>query len=133
MRRVVLDTNIWISAFRFKGKPLDLILKATEGEFEIFTSQAIIDETLRVLREKFNASEQELSNALEIIAGTATKIDPKVRLNVVKDDPDDNKVVECAVSANAEAIITADNHLLRIRVYDSIRMVQVGDFLGRQR
>lgn len=125
--------NVWISAFRFKGKPLELILKALEGEVEIFISQGIIDETLRVLPEKSGASDDELKRALEVTNGAATKVEPKVILDVVKDDPDDNKIVACAVSAGAQAIITADYDLLRMGVYDSIRMMRVEDLLSLQR
>jgi predicted nucleic acid-binding protein len=48
---------------------------------------------------------------------------------VVKDDPDDNRIVECAVASGSDCIVTGDNHLLRLGEYAGIKMVRVGDFL----
>jgi predicted nucleic acid-binding protein len=53
-----------------------------------------------------------------------------VKLDVVKDDPDDNRIVECAVSSGSEYLVTGDKDLLRLRVYDAIRIVKVAEFLG---
>ena len=55
---------------------------------------------------------------------------PAVRLDVVKDDPDDNKILECAVTAGSDFVVTGDNHLLRLGTYDAIKILTVSDFLG---
>jgi predicted nucleic acid-binding protein len=52
-----------------------------------------------------------------------------VRLDVVKQDPDDNRILECAVSAGSQFIVTGDKHLLRLRTYDGMRIITVSDFL----
>jgi predicted nucleic acid-binding protein len=54
---------------------------------------------------------------------------PTEALDVVKDDPDDNRIVECAVASGSDCIVTGDNHLLRLGEYAGIKMVRVGDFL----
>ena len=132
--RAVFDSNVWISAFRFKGRPLELVLKAAEGEFELYTSQSIMDETARVLREKFNAQQPEIDEALKIMSAAARKVEPSINLDVVKDDPKDNHVIECAVTAGAHVIVTGDKkHLLKMREYQGIKMMQVAEFLGQQR
>ncbi|MBV9226620.1 MAG: putative toxin-antitoxin system toxin component, PIN family [Acidobacteriaceae bacterium] len=132
--RAVFDSNVWISAFRFKGRPLELVLKAAEGEFELYTSQSIMDETARVLREKFNAQQPEIDEALKIMSAAARKVEPSINLDVVKDDPKDNHVIECAVAARAHVIVTGDKkHLLKMREYQGIKMMQVAEFLGQQR
>jgi len=106
---------------------------ALDGEVDVALSQPILGETLRVLKEKFQAAPKELQTYRTIMEAASNMVVPRVNLDVVKDDPDDDKIVECAVSARADAIITADNHLLKIGLYDSIRMMQVVEFLGRQR
>ncbi|MBV9035372.1 MAG: putative toxin-antitoxin system toxin component, PIN family [Acidobacteriaceae bacterium] len=132
--RAVFDSNVWISAFRFKGRPLELVLKAAEGEFELYTSQSIMDETARVLREKFNAQQPEIDEALKIMSAAARKVEPSINLDVVKDDPKDNHVIECAVAAGAHVIVTGDKkHLLKLDEYQGIKMMQVAEFLGQQR
>lgn len=132
--RAVFDSNVWISAFRFKGRPLELVLKAAEGEFELYTSQSIMDETARVLREKFNAQQSEIDQALKIMNTAARKVEPAVKLNVVKDDPKDDHIIECALAARADVIVTGDKkHLLKMGSYQGIRMISVDEFLSRQR
>ena len=132
--RAVFDSNVWISAFRFKGRPLDLVLKAAEGEFELYTSQSIMDETTRVLREKFNAQQSEIDEALKIMSAAARKVEPTITLDVVKDDPKDNHIIECAVAAGADVILTGDKkHLLKMGEYQGIKMMQVSEFLAQQR
>jgi uncharacterized protein len=132
--RAVFDSNVWISAFRFKGRPLDLVLKAAEGEFELYTSQSIMDETTRVLREKFNAQQSEIDEALKIMSAAARKVEPTITLDVVKDDPKDNHIIGCAVAAGADVIVTGDKkHLLKMGEYQGIKMMQVSEFLAQQR
>ena len=124
-----LDSNIYISALEFGGKPLTLLEKGLESEVHIAISQPIINETLRVLREKFNWSADDLRDAESTIRAAAHVVTPTMKLDVVKDDPDDNRIVECAVEAKSEAIITHDNDLLRIKEYQGIKMMKVGEFL----
>lgn len=61
MNRVTLDTNIYVSALEFGGSPMSLLQMGMDGEIEIAVSQPIIDETLRVLREKFGWRDDQLS------------------------------------------------------------------------
>ena len=131
MSVVVLDTNIFISAFRFRGRPLDLVLMGVDREIDIVLSESIIEETLRVLRDKFTATQAEMETALQIMHACGRKVEPAVKLDVVTDDPNDNHIVECAVTAGADAIITGDQDLLRMSKYQGIAMLRVGEFLGR--
>jgi uncharacterized protein len=125
--RVVLDSNIFITAFRYGGKCRRLIEMGLDGDLEIMISLPILDETLRVLESKFNASPGEIRTYRTIIEAATTMIVPRVKLSVVE-DPDDDKIVECGVSSDANAIITADKDLLRMGVYDSIRMFNPEEF-----
>jgi putative PIN family toxin of toxin-antitoxin system len=128
---VVLDSNIWISAFRFRGRPLELVEMGLDSRVDIAISQSIMDETLRVLRNKFHAKPIVLESALFIMTMSARMVEPESQVKAVKDDPNDDHVVSCAIAAGAEAIITGDNDLLRMGSYQGIRMVTVRDFLER--
>jgi len=59
----------------------------------------------------------------------ARTVTPAVQLDIIKEDPPDNRILECAVSAGADYIVSGDNDLLRLGRYDSIRILNVADFL----
>jgi putative PIN family toxin of toxin-antitoxin system len=107
---VVLDSNLWISAFIFRGRPLEMGL---DRLVDIAVSQSIIDETLRVMNDKFHAKPIVLESALFIMTTSARMVEPVIQVKAVRDDPNDDHVVSCAIAAGAEAIITGDKHLLR--------------------
>jgi uncharacterized protein len=128
--RVTPDTNILVSGLVFRrGKPHQLLRMALDGVVSIIVSQAIIDETMGVLARKFGASIDDIAEAKAIIADAARTITPTVQLDVVKEDPPDNRILECAVTAGADYIITGDKDLLRLRRYDSINIITVSEFL----
>jgi uncharacterized protein len=130
---VVLDSNIYVSAFIFGGKPLELVEMGLDDSLDICVSQSIIDETLRVMRDKFHAKPMELDRARAIMTASARMVEPAVQVKAVKDDPNDDHVVGCAVAAGAEAIITGDKDLLRMGEYEGIKMLRVRDFFQRSR
>jgi len=131
MRRATLDTNILVSAFQFGGKPQALIQMALDGEIEIAISQPIIDETVRILRDKFGWSRADLQGVLSVIRACSTLVSPTDRLDVVHSDPDDNRIIECAVASGSSVIVTGDKHLLRLGRYSGIRILRVQEFLMR--
>ena len=131
MRAVTPDTNLYISALIWGGKPQQLLELALARKVRLFISDAIMDEVLEVLETKFNHSPKRLALEKEYIGKCTVRCVPKVRLDVVKDDPEDNKIVECAVHSRSEAIITNDNDLLRMKQYEGIDMIKVGAFLHR--
>jgi predicted nucleic acid-binding protein len=69
--------------------------------------------------------------ALNYITAGARIVAPAEALDVVKDDPDDNKILECAVAAGADAVVTGDKHLLRLGEYAGIRIFGVRELLER--
>ncbi len=130
MLRVTADTNIFISGLNFEGgKPFQFLALAKTGRINLTTSEAILDEVASVLARKFDYSAGDLEEARRFVVGLSRIVRPSVRLDVVKEDPDDNRVLECAVTAGADFIVSGDNDLLRLGWYDSIRIVNVSDFL----
>jgi putative PIN family toxin of toxin-antitoxin system len=131
VRRVTIDTNIFVSAFEFGGKPAALLQMAMDGEINVAISQAIIDETVRILRDKFKWDAAGIEYVKGILARYTQLVVPGEMLDVVPSDADDNRIAECAVASGSEAIVTGDKDLLRLKEYAGIKMVTVRDFLQR--
>jgi putative PIN family toxin of toxin-antitoxin system len=128
--KATADTNILVSALVFKrGKPDQFLRMALSGEISLTVSEAILAEMADVLERKFHASPDEIAEATAVVRQAARTVTPAVQLDVIKEDPPDNRVLECAVSAGADYIVTGDKDLLRLGQYDAIRIVKVADFL----
>ena len=125
--RVTLDTNVYISAFQFGG--MRLLHMAVNGDIEIAVSQAIIEEVIRVLRDKFRWDGYRLQDAKQQILTFARLVTPAQTLDVVKDDEPDNRILECAAEAGSEFIISADQDLLRLGSYAGASIMRAADFL----
>jgi putative PIN family toxin of toxin-antitoxin system len=88
-----------------------------------------------VLARKFYATPEEIAEATLIVRDAARVVTPAVQLDVIREDPADNRILECAVAAGSDYIVTGDKDLLRLGTYDSIKILTVSDFLnvGRAR
>jgi len=129
VRRVVFDTNVYVSAFiTTGGRGEAAYLRAVRGEVQLITSVPVLTELARKLREKFYWDDEHIKNACRHIASVAEVVKPKKRISVLSDDPD-NRILECAVEAKAEIIVTGDKHLLRLREYEKIAVVTLAAFL----
>ncbi|WP_347273873.1 putative toxin-antitoxin system toxin component, PIN family [Candidatus Kuenenia sp.] len=122
MEKVVLDTNTLISALLWDGNEAKIVEKAEKKKIHLFISQEILEELEGVLkREKFikrlESREYTVEKAVAKIALISTLIEPNIVIDVIKEDPEDNKVLECAVPAKAKYIISCDNHLLCLGTY----------------
>lgn len=128
--RVVFDTNIYISAFAIPGGNAEAAyLEAIKGRFELYTSVAILTETARVLQMKFAWEEDRVRLAVQEIGQVATVLRPRPILHILKDEPD-NRILECAVAALAQRIISGDRHLLSLRRHADCEIVSLADFLA---
>ena len=132
MTRVTLDTNELIRAFNFRGKALELIHRAINGEIEIAISEPILQKTLRVLRDKFEWNPYELRALYDNLMKICKLVEPKQTLAVAADEPD-NRILECSEEAGSEFIITKDRALLRVKEYAGAKLVRAADFLAAER
>lgn len=128
--RVTLDTSVYVSAFQFGD--MRLLHMAVDGDIEIAVSQPIMAELMRVLRDKFHWDGYRLQDAKQQILGFARLVTPAQTLDVVKEDEPDNRILECAVEAGSDFIISADKDLLRLGRYAGASIIRVADFLQRQ-
>jgi predicted nucleic acid-binding protein len=92
-------------------------------------SQPILDETLRILREKFAWSEESVHEATALIVGFARQVSPSQYLNVIKEDEPDNRILECAAEAGSEYIVSGDKDLHRLGQHGNARIIRVADML----
>jgi len=127
--KAVFDTKIFISAFVVPGSRAErAFLLARRGRFALYTSVAILTETARKLREKFEQDDDDIRHTLKMISGSATVLKPVERLRVLRDAPD-NRILECAADAVADLVVTGDRHLLKLRGWRGIPLISLADFL----
>ena len=128
--KIVFDTNIYISAFVIPGGNAEkAFLHAIDGDFELCTSIAILTELARKLDEKFGWEKQKIAQLITSISNVATVFKTTPWLKVVSDDPD-NRILECALKAGAQFLVTGDKHLLKLRNYGNFEIIKLSTFLS---
>lgn len=124
MIRLVIDTNVFVSALISTRSIPALLLDEAGKKYSLFISKEILSEVEDVIsREKFGFTIQKISSALEAILSFSEIIDPDIKVDVIKSDPDDNKILECAIACGASYIVSGDSHLLELREYGSIKII----------
>ncbi len=127
--RVVFDTNIFISALIFAGgKAEDAMMRIIDGADTLVVSHEIIDEVLSVLARKFSKDSEALSRVAVNLASLGELVSPTEKLNVL-DDEADNRILECAISGKADAIVTGDKAMLMLKKYRNIKIITLSEFL----
>jgi putative PIN family toxin of toxin-antitoxin system len=129
MIRVVADTNIYISALMFGGVPGAFLDLAFVKSFQLVTSPLLLDELDEKLRGKFEVSPKDADLVRLRLETTAMVVEPDFSLKVIDDDPDDDRVLECAVAAGADYIVSGDRHLLKFGSYRDIPIMTVRQFM----
>ncbi len=130
MNRVTADSNIFISALLRGGKPLELLEMARAGQIELAVSEEILNEIGRVLAVKFHVGAEDVQEFRDEICGFAKLVTPTETFEAVQPDPTDNRILECAVAARSEAIVSGDRHLLELQSFGGIKVQKLSDFLA---
>jgi putative PIN family toxin of toxin-antitoxin system len=129
--RVVFDTNIFISALVVPGSQAEkAVFRILDGADTLLISKPILDELLSTLAGKFDRDPEALSQVAVLMTEMAELVKPKNRVKVFKDDPD-NRILECAESGRADAIVTGDKEMLLVRQYRGIPLISLRDYLAR--
>ncbi|MBI5893662.1 MAG: putative toxin-antitoxin system toxin component, PIN family [Deltaproteobacteria bacterium] len=129
-KKVVLDTNVFVSALGWKGAPREIFKDCIEGSLELFISAGIFDEIKRVLNyPKFKFSQDEIDEFLDQILEVGNFVETMVKVEIIRDDPSDNKFLECAVAVDADCIISSDKHILKIKTFEGIEFLSPEDFI----
>lgn len=131
MYRVVLDTNVVVSAVIHNGKSRHLLKKTVEdGKYVMITSDEMLNEVVDVLRRpKFRMGEDEIEGVLFALVSSSYIKVLKSRFKIVKEDPDDNVIINTAYDGRADYIVSGDDDLLRIKKFKGIHIVTVTEML----
>ena len=128
--KTVFDTNIYISAIIFSGVPENCLDVAINDEIELYTTRAILLELANKLTTKFLHTEEDVVDILEGFSKFVKIIEPKVKVDKIKIDPQDNKILEAALEAKADYIVSGDKkHLLSLGNFRNIPIISAKQFL----
>ena len=128
--KVVIDTNVFVSAAVLKKASSVIMEMWKNDKFTLLFSPDIFDEYFEVIaRPKFKQEERDIRELAKLLTERAVVVESQIQLDVVKDDPDDNKFLECAVAGKADFIISGDHHLLSIKEYKQIKILTIAQFI----
>ncbi len=129
-KKATLDTNILISALGWKGNPNQAFSKVVSGEVELIISDEQFSELSEVLEyPKFQFSEEQKNRFKTLILELATFVKPVEKIDVIKNDPDDNVILEAAVEGNVDYIVSGDPDLLEVKEFRGIKIITAKQFL----
>ena len=134
--KITADTNTLISATFWHGASDRIISKVEAKEIHLILSEEIIKEYAEVLdyeeiKDKIRDKNLAMKHSVNKIISISTIIEPKTRLNVIKDDPDDNKILECAIAGKVDCIVSNDRHLLKLKIFQNIPILTPDDFVEK--
>jgi len=131
-KKIVLDTNILISSVGWEGNPRKILEKCEKKEIELIISLEQFNEFSKVLEyPKFDFNEEQKNKFRSLISEIATVIQPKEKISIITEDPDDNIILEAALEGKANYIVTGDNHLLKLKQFKNISIVTAKEFLKK--
>jgi len=128
--KVVVDTNVFVSAALLKGTSSIVMEKWKEGKFVLLFSTDIFDEYFEIIaRPRFNQEERDIRELAGLLIDKGVVVEPQKHLDIVKEDPDDNKFLECAIEGEADFIVSGDRHLLSLQEYEGIKILKITQFI----
>jgi len=120
MLRIVFDSNVYISALLFKGIPGKILEMAQKDKIILIVSDEIIVETARILDEKFKWPQHNIDKFKRRLSYISENIRPEIKIDIIEERESDNRILECAVSGDANLIVSGDKHLLKLKSYKNI-------------
>ena len=129
MARVVVDTNVSVSALINNGKSRKLVLKLLEEHTVIISSQTLAELADVTSRDKFSVTNSQVDKFISIMVKKATMVPVSSIPKVILQDPDDDIVLTTALNGKAQYIVSGDKHLLKIACYKKTQIVSVNQFI----
>ncbi|MBU0957394.1 MAG: putative toxin-antitoxin system toxin component, PIN family [Nanoarchaeota archaeon] len=132
--KIVLDTNVWLSAIFWEGEASRIIEK-NKKNIKILTSEKILSEIISVLSREAKFQKYifdlklNIEDLLRTILSISKLIETKTKLEIVKADPKDNIILETALDGKADYIVSYDKHLLNMIEFRNIKIITPGEFL----
>jgi putative PIN family toxin of toxin-antitoxin system len=128
--RIVLDTNVLISAIIRNGKPRKLFQLGIDGKYQILTSKEILNEFEGVIhRPKFKMTKDEVIVIVSTLVDSSEKIPLKSNFKVIESDPDDDIIINTAYDGKADYIVSGDPDLKSLKNFKGIKIVSVDEML----
>lgn len=128
------NPNILISAFGWKGNPKHILDKVVDRHIELIISSDLFNELSETLDyPKFGFTEEQKNRFRSLILEIATFVRPTEKIDAVRNDPDDNIILEAAVAGNADYIVSGDPDILESKEFRDIKIVTARDFLEKIR
>jgi len=133
--RATADSNIWVSGLNWYGKPHELLNLARDGKIELAISDAILDEFSRILDDKLEWSDDRLNSMRAEVATFTKRVSSSETLDVVKADPDDNRILEMRRRRRRRVRCDCNWRCSPVTAwaYRGIKIMKVADFLGEAR
>ena len=129
--RVVPDTNVIVSAIVFGGPPGRLVELAAEGHLQLILSPPLIEELRKVLRGKFGFSDAAAYQAEALFRRISMVVEPQREIATIREDPEDNRVLEAAHAGDADIIVSGDRHLLSLKRFGTTAIMNPRELLNR--
>lgn len=126
---IVVDTNVLISGYLWHGKPRQVIEKIRETIYEFLYCRESLTELVRILTEKFDLTADEIFKIIADIQQNGRHVDITSDESPVLNDPADNLFINLAIDGGAKIIISGDSHLLKLRSFKTITIINVAEFL----
>jgi putative PIN family toxin of toxin-antitoxin system len=128
--RVVLDTNVLISALLFDGIPERIFLAGLRGEIQLLTSVSLLEELGRVLKGKFKIDANSVAHTIELVKSVAEVVKVESRIRVILHPDADNRVLECADDGKTDVVVTGDTkHILPLSKYKGAKILSPAEFV----
>jgi putative PIN family toxin of toxin-antitoxin system len=128
--KVVFDTNVFVSAFVVPGGQASVAMaRVIDGVDDLVISKPIIDELLRVLARKFSRDADELARVAVFLTDLASVARPRKKVQALADEPD-NRILECALAGDVDAIVTGNSAMLSLETLRGIRLLSLREYLG---
>jgi len=128
--KVVIDTNVFVSGLTFKGKPREVLDLIWRGDIEACISSFILKELEETLKKDFSWERDQIKHTIEKIKAKTILFQPKNKVYVIKENDDDNRILECAIEGRVQYLISGDRkHLLPLKEYQRIKILSPAEFL----
>jgi len=130
MLRIVLDTNVLVSAIVCNGKPRKLFQMGIDSKYKILISKETLDELSEVIqRPKFKMTREDIVRIVSALMETGANVRITSNFEVINNDPDDNIIINTAYDGNADYIVSGDKDIKDLKNFKKIKIVSVNEML----
>ena len=128
---ITVDTNVILSALGWNGPEFKVMNLVFNKKINLVLSTQILEEFIGTAKsEKFDFSDEEIDDFSDALLNIGRIVFPEENISRIKEDPQDNRILECAVAGNSKFIISGDNHLLKLREFEGIKIMNASKFLN---